>query len=752
MCLIGSEQAEEYECSDSEFENEQESTEAQSPPSSIEEANCSCCSSTSEISQPTDSNILAKSQRSYGAGKSTHRRCFMATWYKNYPWLHLCCVSLKAYCYYCRHVTFSGAIMSSKAEQAFSVDGFSNWKKALTRFKAHELSQAHRDAVLAFEASKGIPINHQLQKELHDISKKRRQSLLNQLCVLRSLLRQGLAIRNDHAGGSNLSVILDQVASESAWVKEGKYQSPLIVNELIGLMAHRVLRSLLGDMLPQRWFSLLADETRDISNREQLIVCIRWVSESYEINEDAVGLVQLENTTAETIHKALKDAILQLGIQFENCRGQGYDGAKNFQGHLTGVGRRFEEEYPTALPVHCLAHCINLSLQQVAHSVKSIKEGLNFAMDVIQLIKLSPKRECILENVQKQQEFCGGSKVKSLCPTRWTARTGAIQAIIKNYVALRETMEISSHGMDDCSRRANGILSLMDNFSTYFGLELSVLIFSYTEQLSINLQAEETSVDDCYMAVDLCIKSLERIRMDVKFKAFYDSVVMKATQVYCDPPVLPRRRQIPRRLDDGTPQHSFSSVEEYYRKQYYEAIDNVKGDLHRRFQQDNFSFVRSIETLLTDSANGKSISISPKFKRLYGNDINMEKLLIHLQMLQDVVKSVRLDGILIKQATRVHTLCDIFNHQPGLKNILTEVHKLLKIYLTIPVTTSSAERSFSALKRIKDYLRNSMTQERLNHCMLLHMHREKTDNLDLIDLAKEFVSRCERRKNFFGNF
>ena len=107
--------------------------------------------------------------------------------------------------------------------------------------------------------------------------------------------------------------------------------------------------------------------------------------------------------------------------------------------------------------MHCLAHCINLSVQKVAHDVKSIKEGLNFAMDMIQLIKLSPKRECVLENVQRQQESSGGSKIKSLCPTRWTARTGAMQAIINNYVALRETMEISSHGMDDCSRRANGL-------------------------------------------------------------------------------------------------------------------------------------------------------------------------------------------------------------------------------------------------------------------------------------------------------
>ena len=55
--------------------------------------------------------------------------------------------------------------------------------------------------------------------------------------------------------------------------------------------------------------------------------------------------------------------------------------------------------------------------------------------------------------------------------------TGAIQAMINNYKALRETRKISSHGMDDCSRPANGMLSLMDKFSTYFGLELSVLIF-----------------------------------------------------------------------------------------------------------------------------------------------------------------------------------------------------------------------------------------------------------------------------------
>ena len=82
---------------------------------------------------------------------------------------------------------------------------------------------------------------------------------------------------------------------------------------------------------------------------------------------------------------------MQLGIYFANCRGQAYDGVKNIQGHISGVAKRFQEENVAALPVYCLAHCINLCLQEVAQKVESVRETLNLAMDVIQLIKLSPK-------------------------------------------------------------------------------------------------------------------------------------------------------------------------------------------------------------------------------------------------------------------------------------------------------------------------------------------------------------------------
>ena len=142
-------------------------------------------------------------------------------------------------------------------------------------------------------------------------------------------------------------------------------------------------------------------------------------------------------------------------------------------------------------------------------------------------------------------------------------------------------------------------------------------------------------------------------------------------------------------------------------------------------------------------------SIPTQLKQLYDQDVDCDRLSLQLQMLQDAIKG---GNDRIKQVTKVQTICDVLNDCPGIKRMLSEVHKLLKIYYTVPVTTSSAVRCFSGLRRIKTYLRNSMTQPRLNHCMLLHVHRSRTDNLDTVTIAREFIGRNERRITFFGHF
>ena len=100
-------------------------------------------------------------------------------------------------------------------------------------------------------------------------------------------------------------------------------------------------------------------------------------------------------------------------------------------------------------------------------------------------------------------------------------------------------------------------------------------------------------------------------------------------------------------------------------------------------------FVEEIVKLLLDSANAKRVNLFEKKKSICCKNLDMNKVKIQLQMLPDTVKATPLYKIPIKQVTYVQTLCKVFNNQP--KIILTEVHKLLRIYLTIPVTTSTAE-------------------------------------------------------------
>ncbi len=83
------------------------------------------------------------------------------------------------------------------------------------------------------------------------------------------------------------------------------------------------------------------------------------------------------------------------------------------------------------------------------------------------------------------------------------------------------------------------------------------------------------------------------------------------------------------------------------------------------------------------------------------------------------------------------------------KDMLPSVHKLLRLMCTIPITSATSERTFLAMKRINTYLHSSMTEKRLNNCLLLNAH---TENLDLILIAEEFVEKLDERKRYFGNF
>ena len=87
-----------------------------------------------------------------------------------------------------------------------------------------------------------------------------------------------------------------------------------------------------------------------------------------------------------------------------------------------------------------------------------------------------------------------------------------------------------------------------------------------------------------------------------------------------------------------------------------------------------------------------------------------------------------------------------------MRAIYSEIVTLVIILLVIPAANATSERTFSALRRVKTYLRSTMTQTRMNNLIILHVHKERTDALDLKAIANEFTARNKRRRCMFGKF
>ena len=70
----------------------------------------------------------------------------------------------------------------------------------------------------------------------------------------------------------------------------------------------------------------------------------------------------------------------------------------------------------------------------------------------------------------------------------------------------------------------------------------------------------------------------------------------------------------------------------------------------------------------------------------------------------------------------------------------------------MPASSAVGERSFSALRRGKTYLNSTTGESRLNHLVMLHVHKDGTDAPTLVDVANDFVGEKENRKQLLGKF
>ena len=229
------------------------------------------------------------------------------------------------------------------------------------------------------------------------------------------------------------------------------------------------------------------------------------------------------------------------------------------------------------------------------------------------------------------------------------------------------------------------------------------------------------------------------------FDLFWKTLIKKVEHLNVGEPVLPRKRKAPRRIEIGEGTGDFhTTVVDHYRVIYFEAMDLVIQCIDDRFDQPGYKMYSGLETLLFKGC--KQMDYQDELhlvKSLYDKDINYQNLEIQFQTISPSVKDdLSLGGIV----SYLKTL------PSAARSIYSEIVTLVELVLVMPATNAISERSFSALRKIKSYLRTTMSQQRLNNLMVLFIHRDSLDEMDLEEVANEFISVKDTILKIFAKF
>ena len=134
--------------------------------------------------------------------------------------------------------------------------------------------------------------------------------------------------------------------------------SPNAQNEILQILTRIVLRGIASGIAQPGYYSIMAD----VSNIEQLVICICWVDKEMTICEEYIGLMPVAQTNADTIVVCIKDVLLHMNLRIQDAHWQCYDGCSTMTGTKNVVAIQIKKLNEKCLLMHCYCHSLNLAV------------------------------------------------------------------------------------------------------------------------------------------------------------------------------------------------------------------------------------------------------------------------------------------------------------------------------------------------------------------------------------------------------
>lgn len=714
---------------------------------------------------------------------------FSPTWYRDYPYLEYSVSSDKAFCHVCT-LFGRGGPGSEKSEYAW-ITGISNWSKMkgsrgknkMGKLDTHFGSEAHSIALRAYL--------HFVCEDKHVdklLTKVQRESLIateSQLCknrevvemlfdVVRVLAKNGLALRGCESADGNCdgnfcdivhllarhnSVMKSWLENRSGRSHNTTYMSPQSQNEFLMLLGQEIREEIRDKVNRSGYCSVMADTTPDVSHSDELSVAVRFVdADSLEPEERLVRIMETTDKTGEGQAKDIVQCLKNSDIPLSAVQFQTYDSTSSMSGVYNGAQQKLSEILERKVPyTKCTPHGVNLVIEHGCQASPLIGKVYDILEQLFVFFTKSTKRHKELRD--KLEKIENALLLRNLSKTRWAARAEAVKAVWVSLDAIIEVLrELENSPDGETKTKASGLINCVVNIDFICGLMFLKNIMFKTKMLSDCLQGESINIAGALIAIESTKAALQRIRVNIKeVEDEIQAAIAVASNYDTDPLAdfarLHRVRRPSRRLDDnpGTATTALNNISSFYRCEFFKFLDSVIAILGEKYQSLNDVFrpflkvidpekpgtledtKRLLTTLHSVFSSDSSAAVHNEFQ------IFFEHLLREWSQEEAKDGLEEPQGTITKAASASLTLAK--KH-----GIFKTVARVYQLFLTAAPSVCKNERSFSTLKRVKNYLRSTMSGTRLNDCLLLAAERDLTERIDLKKLAMKWSLLKDRRQ------
>lgn len=542
-----------------------------------------------------------------------------------------------------------------------------------------------------------------------------------------------IAILHEKAKTDN--ILADHLAFSAN--SRAKYTSPDIQNELIELCGKEILQQIIDACKNAMCFAIIADECTEKATKEQMSLCLRFLdydsNNTIIIREEFVGFKHAESVKGAAVTNIIVNLLVELGLDIGKIRAQCYDGAANMAGKYRGVHARILQLNPEAHYIHCKAHALNLALIHSSKDV-SVRNMMSTVQEIAFSFDYSAKRllsffEELSKNETAKEQLEKRTKLRTLCETRWSSRADSLYTFLNAFPVVVSSLEALKEDNDD---KAAKYLDSILKFDFIIALVVAEHLISTTVALSNYFQKPELDLLEAVQEAKIVVERLNNERGDQNVWA---ALFEKAEKIGEEFEIIPRIPRLAGRQRHRL-NHPIHDPSEYWRVSLYLMFFNhlvteistrvIKNE--GRFTAENL-IPSKLQTL--DELNANAIF------DVFSNDIGDRQV-----FLDEVARWKARWSMAVCQGPQ--HLLDTLNATN--KDLYPNIFTILTVLLTMPVSSASSERSFSAMRRIKNYLRATMGDERLSNLSMMHIHRSR--HVAISTIIDRFAANKNRRIDF----